>query len=461
METTTLDIDFNNPTDTKKEILTIESPFNFDELFFSVTDERSEILFANDVFLRVAKYSKEEILGEYHKVIRHPDMPKAAFRILWKFIQSGKSVAVYVKNKAKDGSYYWVIALVFPCECGYLSIRLKPSSTVFDLVKQLYSETLDYESNLESKGAKREDVVNESEKYLIQKLQKAGYRDYEEFMQYALLKEMYEREHMLGTFNQKKEKRSKTLAIDTHRLATLETILTEMVYYSNELHGLHKKLLIHSGFLLNLSKTIQAISQNARLQSSKLDKSDQSLFVVSEKMGEQTHEGEIHLDGLISSISDLRNLFSALNFEIISSKLQVEMTEFYKEELTNNEPGEDNQVSKSERVIGLLHAAFEPRLRQLNSSIQSIPKEQSKLLDSMTHIERFLTVLKFIYMTGKVEISRMGATENMFMETFEELSREITKAEDQLTSLRNVLLENGNLFTKFSSFNTHIEQFVK
>ena len=113
-----------------------ESPFNIDELFVSVTDPLSTILYGNDVFCRVAKYDSEDLIGHYHNLIRHPDMPKAAFRILWDYLLDQKPVAVYVKNMASDGSYYWVIALAFPVEEGYMSIRLKPTSPLFAKVNK-------------------------------------------------------------------------------------------------------------------------------------------------------------------------------------------------------------------------------------------------------------------------------------------------------------------------------------
>ena len=103
-----------------------ESPFKIEELFFSITDPKSNIVFANDVFVRISKYDEQ--------VIRHPDMPRSVFYIFWEYLLANKPVAAYVKNMAKDGSYYWVMALAFPCKGGYLSIRLKPSSPLFKKV---------------------------------------------------------------------------------------------------------------------------------------------------------------------------------------------------------------------------------------------------------------------------------------------------------------------------------------
>ncbi len=92
----------------------IESPFELNELFFSITDPKGVILTGNDVFVKVSKMSKEELIGKPHNIIRHPDMPRAIFKALWSTIKAGRPFVGYVKNMAKDGSYYWVLAAVYP-----------------------------------------------------------------------------------------------------------------------------------------------------------------------------------------------------------------------------------------------------------------------------------------------------------------------------------------------------------
>lgn len=162
-----------------------ESPFGFDEFFFSTTNKRGVIASGNDVFVRVSAYPREEILGAPHSIIRHPDMPRAVFKVLWDFIQSGKSIGAYVKNMASNGSYYWVYAFVFPIEEGYLSIRFKPSSAIFNVVEDLYKEILDFE--------KENDDLEKSVELLLSKIQEKGFSSYDEFMVQAALTELESR----------------------------------------------------------------------------------------------------------------------------------------------------------------------------------------------------------------------------------------------------------------------------
>lgn len=105
-------------------IVDVEVPFTFEELFFSRTNWRGVILAGNSVFQRVSLYSWDELIQKPHNVIRHPDMPKGVFWLLWDTIKKGEPVGAYVKNRAKDGRYYWVFAIVTPIgECLNFCVR--------------------------------------------------------------------------------------------------------------------------------------------------------------------------------------------------------------------------------------------------------------------------------------------------------------------------------------------------
>ena len=168
-----------------------EAPFALKEVFFSRTDERGVIQAANYIFARVAHYSWEEILGAPHKLIRHPDMPKGVFWLLWNTIQKGEPMGAYVKNLAKDGLHYWVFAVVIPIEGGYLSNRIKPSSPTFDLVRDLYAEALKRE---------KEDGLSpeQSAQFLLERIKALGFDDYNQFATQALSQELTARQEGIG-----------------------------------------------------------------------------------------------------------------------------------------------------------------------------------------------------------------------------------------------------------------------
>ncbi|MCX6074420.1 MAG: PAS domain-containing protein [Campylobacterales bacterium] len=101
-------------------------------LIISETDRTGVITFANDDFIRYSGYNWNELLGKPHSILRHSDMPKAAFADLWKTVKEGKTWNGFVKNKTKNGDFYWVYATVSPItfetgEIRYLSLRRKPT----------------------------------------------------------------------------------------------------------------------------------------------------------------------------------------------------------------------------------------------------------------------------------------------------------------------------------------------
>ena len=103
-----------------------------DMIIVTETDSNGVIKFANEDFCKIAGYSLEELMGSHHNKVRHEDMPKTAFENLWKTIKSGKIWKGIVKNKTKNGDYYWVNATAYPSktsdgELRYISVRVKPT----------------------------------------------------------------------------------------------------------------------------------------------------------------------------------------------------------------------------------------------------------------------------------------------------------------------------------------------
>jgi len=112
-------------------------------MIVSETDEKGIIIYANDDFCTIAGYTKEELIGQPHNIVRHPDMPKAAFKDLWSTIQVGKIWKGIVKNKTKDGNYYWVNATAYPSTSSngkkrYISVRIKPTRKEIEKAQELY-----------------------------------------------------------------------------------------------------------------------------------------------------------------------------------------------------------------------------------------------------------------------------------------------------------------------------------
>ena len=110
----------------------VERPYPDGRLIVSRTDLNGVLTHVNDAFVEISGYTEDELIGKPQHILRHPDMPKAAYADLWKTVKAGKKWHGYVKNLCKDGSHYWVYATVVPNvrrgqTVGYTSVRRKPS----------------------------------------------------------------------------------------------------------------------------------------------------------------------------------------------------------------------------------------------------------------------------------------------------------------------------------------------
>jgi PAS domain S-box-containing protein len=119
-----------------------------DEQIVSKTNLKGLITYANRAFMRLCDYSEEELLGVQHNIVRHPDMPRAVFHLLWETLRDGNEFFGFVKNLTANGDHYWVFANVTPDRepggevVGYFSVRRRPSQRGVEAAGALYAEML-------------------------------------------------------------------------------------------------------------------------------------------------------------------------------------------------------------------------------------------------------------------------------------------------------------------------------
>ena len=130
-----------------------------DDFIVSKTDPKGRLTYFNRIFIEYAGYSSKQLMGQQHNIVRHPDMPRAVFHLLWKSLQQGEEFNGYVKNICADGAFYWVFANVTPSYSssgellGYYSVRRKPEAAKLDIIKSLYQEMLSAEQQAGSRDA--------------------------------------------------------------------------------------------------------------------------------------------------------------------------------------------------------------------------------------------------------------------------------------------------------------------
>ena len=130
-----------------------------DDLIITKTDGRGQITYANRTFMRITGFDEISVLGKPHNIIRHPDMPRGVFRLMWKTLASQREFFGFVKNYTVDGGFYWVFANVTPDfdangqVVGYFSVRRKASTKAIALMGGLYQAMLEEERKAGSKDA--------------------------------------------------------------------------------------------------------------------------------------------------------------------------------------------------------------------------------------------------------------------------------------------------------------------
>lgn len=164
----------NSPTPIDKEV-----KLNSKRYIVSKTDKKGVITYGNDYFVKISGYTEVELIGKPHSIIRHPDMPKVVFKLMWDRIKKGQNIMAIVKNMAKDGSYYWVVtefeSKMDPLTnepVSYTAFRKAAPRKAIGAIEPIYKKLL----SLEESGG-----MESSEPYLKGFLEDSG-KTYDQFI---------------------------------------------------------------------------------------------------------------------------------------------------------------------------------------------------------------------------------------------------------------------------------------
>lgn len=136
----------------------VERKLGEEEIIVSKTDKKGRIIYVNQTFLKISSFNEDEVIGMPHSLVRHPDMPRSVFKLLWDTIQSGQELFAYVCNLAKNGDHYWVFAHVTPTFdsngniMGFHSNRRAPEPSALSTVQDLYRTLLKEEQCSGNRG---------------------------------------------------------------------------------------------------------------------------------------------------------------------------------------------------------------------------------------------------------------------------------------------------------------------
>lgn len=424
--------------------------FKVSEAFFSTTDGRGVILAGNRVFSRISGYTEAELIGKPHNLIRHPDVPRAVFQLLWDTLGTGQPICAYVKNMAKDGAYYWVVALVAPMPGGYLSVRFKPTSALLPIVESVYREMRAIETAAESNGQSGDEAMAASTAFLVKALASKGFADYGAFMRALLREELVSREQELARqglrlFEELPHPGHDPVAGALYRnCATGRTDYAKMrQHFTNldELWRLDQELRGASQKILEQASDVGTVAFNVAFRASKLGHEGQSVAVIASYLNQSAVQISSLVKGITKRISVVSDRLSRVVFDLAWLRLQFEMAVIYQHEVAS-ELGPDGHGLTAEQLqvrwgmLGHLRDVFEATGQRALHELEELAREGAGITDHSDNLDRIVMALRVARVSGLVESSRLES--DAFRTIFAQVDKQIENTMQELKQLNRI-----------------------
>lgn len=364
-----------------------EVPFALEELFYSRTDPRGVIVSGNEIFRRVSGFGWDELIGAPHKIVRHPDTPKAVFRVLWDAIQKGNPMGAYVKNRAKSGGWYWVFAIVIPIEEGYLSVRLKPTSKLSEKMTAFYK---DLSSTERDEGLDLEASADRLRAFA----ERAGFPSYTTLMAQALSLELAERDHRLS---RPAEPRTQMLGAMNEAISRLNT----------EQLG-----------LLRSFEALQSVPNNMRIVASRLEPSGGPVSAIAENYKAAS---AVISDRLSRFVVGKDNLCGQMTREVARALFQLGCSRVLSEMNAVLDAVSDRAAIDPEREHAILRHLDTEGKESARAAMLAASNYAAQMTQQSRDIRRQMLGLDTIRVLGRVECGRMRDTNEGLSATIDQL----------------------------------------
>ncbi len=390
-----------------------EALFHLTEVFYSRTDTRGVIRCGNSVFHRVSGFEWDELLGAPHKIVRHPDMPKGVFQLFWDQLKAGKPIGAYVKNRAKNGRYYWVFALASPIEGGYISIRIKPSSDLLQKVSAIYERLLQREQSEGLSPAK-------SAECLLEMLEDIGFSNYEAFQSTAIATEQQVRVRQLG-----------------RTLSPLQQRFLEMSHAIDQVQN-------EATELTEAFKSIRTVPMNMRIIASRLESAGGPISAISVNYSQMLEDMSTwvttFVDGDNCVFARIRNAILSSQFLGFVYGIEEEMAELL-QTLDYNYP--DSLDLKAE--ANLIEAHRLSYISETARALSDVEQEAKRFGRSVLDMKRYVTGLSSTRMMCKIEsasLSDSGAALSGVVDQLDAGQNEIEERLSRVVELNSVIQSN-------------------
>jgi len=421
--------------------------FEVNETFFSTTDERGVITSGNGVFSRTSGYALNELVGQPHNLIRHPDIPRCVFKLLWDTCKAGKPFSGYVKNQARNGNYYWVLAIIVPIPGGYLSVRIKPTTPLRETVEGLYAKLLAIENAELARGASEGLAAVASAKLLGDTLESLGFADYASFSHASLNAEVHSRDALLAqgrlrVFPERlpghADSRLSALFAQTRvtyeRLSELSTSLAPFTTLGEDIRRRREAV-------QEIAERFRINALNAHIAAHPLGAQGIVIGTVAQFLNGHAQALASNAGTLAGGITGITASVSSIAWDIAVARIQIEMLlSFLAEGAAAGETGEGTRGRD-------LRIAFSGTVGRALSSIRELRGRLPAIQECQDRLRRDIVHLHVAQISGLTEAARLEAAAG-FRDMFSSLRNQIESARQELVQLDEIVDHLALLTTK-------------
>lgn len=422
--------------------LSIERDFKINEMFFSTTTEKGVIVTGNEVFTRISGFLAEELVGKPHNIIRHPDMPRAAFYTVWKNLKAGKPFSGYVKNMAKDGACYWVFAVITPISGKrYLSVRFKPTSEIFAAIPKAYAKILSAENHALADGKSEKEATEAGVAVLNEIIAQLGYENYDVFADAALNAEMKSRDKRLVATGEVIFPAEIISAKGSNQdLSALYATSIGLYDRVNKLFGgldrfaaMNRDLHEKAKAVISVADEFRLAALNANITSVRFGADGACISVISEFMSDYARSLNVEVDKMRQHLDETAEAIEAVNANISMSRLQLEMLLFYQAELSHGAEEENTN-----EMLLSLEDGFVASTSKATAALQELTRHVAPLTASRDLLIQSLTSVQVAQVRGLTEVARIPSSDGL-RTLFEEFRGRAAKTRTDVNALSEVL----------------------
>jgi aerotaxis receptor len=374
-----------------------------DELFFSTTDRKGIITSANSVFVALSHYSRTELLGAPHNIIRHPEMPAGAFTIMWDRLLSGRPMVAYVKNLAKDGSAYWVFATITPLGDGFLSVRgavCRPD--LFEIVTGVYEKVLAVEDEARLQGHGRPAAARIGAAAIAEALAGLGFPGYGDFLRFLLPAEVSARAALSHLSADRPDVPGGLGALlgATH---TLDVELSSLLVLLDSYLNLADSLRAASKDALTTLAGLSASTGSASRASAMVADSAPVLARTAAAMSSVSDELGAKIRAFAQRLDDVHGWVMELRFRIALARLHNDMATSFAVEVA-----EGRATPEGMSYVPLLCRALEEGAAAVTASLTSTGDALREVAEDVIVVEKQLNEFQYLLANWRLLVTRAG-----------------------------------------------------